>query len=366
MMKKLLAGLTLTTVAAFPLAIPHFLANAQESVFVTTQCPQATWMENYFINEFMPLSPTQVKKAEVFSNTVNVRTGAGFVSPIAFTLDKGEQVDILGEAWDRGCHQWMKVFVTGVTGEYWIRGDLLEDRPTGRIFAPPSPRVIEQCPQASWMRGVVIGEKAPLARADYRAARVRGNGVNVRLGAGLEAEVEATANLNTPVLVSGEAWDRGCNQWMEVEIEGRSGRWIHGEYIQYISELDRNSASNNRVSASPNTLGVGGIGEGPPPESFRPRTPVISLCPQATWTAGYYIHELIPLAASQYRSAIVAGDRVQARRGAGFAFDSVTILERGEPVIVTGEAWDQGCNQWMQVQARGRRNWIHGDLLQNL
>lgn len=365
MMKKLLAGLTLTTVAAFPLAIPHLLASAQDSVFVTTQCPQATWMTDYFINEFMPLSPTQVKKADVFSNTVDVRTGAGFASRIAFTLDQGEQVDILGEAWDRGCNQWMKVSIARTTGEYWIHGDLLKIRPTGRIFAPSSPRVLEQCPQASWMRGVLIGEKAPLARADYRAARVSGNGVNVRRGADLEAEVEATANLNTPVLVSGEAWDGGCNQWMEVEIEGRSGRWIHGQYIEYVSTLDRNSASNNRVSASPNTLGEG-IGEGPPTESFRPRTPVISLCPQASWTAGYHIHELIPLAARQYRSAITAGDRVQVRRGAGFAFDSVTMLERGEPVIVTGEAWDQDCNQWMQVQARGRRNWIHGDLLQNL
>jgi hypothetical protein len=31
---------------------------------------------------------------------------------------------------------------------------------------------------------------------------------------------------------------------------------------------------------------------------------------------------------------------------------------------VTGEAWDSACNQWMQVQVEGDRNWVSGKHIQ--
>ncbi|HEY9738333.1 MAG TPA: SH3 domain-containing protein, partial [Trichocoleus sp.] len=103
----------------------------------------------------------------------------------------------------------------------------------------------------------------------------------------------------------------------------------------------------------------GGADEAPDPF----KTPVANLCPNATWAAGYYIGELMPLKPEQYRSAVVVGDDTNVRDGAGFESRTVLTLDRNAPVTIVGEAWDSGCNQWMQVQINSKRHWMNGNTL---
>lgn len=92
-------------------------------------------------------------------------------------------------------------------------------------------------------------------------------------------------------------------------------------------------------------------------------TPVLQQCPQATWTNGYHIWEVIPLSPNQYKTAVVAADGVRVRSGAGMDALTLETFNKGVNVTVTGEAWDMACNQWMRVRFRGGSAWIHGDYL---
>ncbi|MEM9809423.1 MAG: SH3 domain-containing protein, partial [Cyanobacteria bacterium P01_D01_bin.56] len=89
-------------------------------------------------------------------------------------------------------------------------------------------------------------------------------------------------------------------------------------------------------------------------------------CPQATWTNGYRIGELISLHSSQYKPAVVSRDLSRVRAGAGFSSRIIFTMNPGEQVTVTGEAWDIGCNQWMQVIVGEGSYWIHADNLRLL
>ncbi|MEM0981852.1 MAG: SH3 domain-containing protein [Cyanobacteria bacterium P01_H01_bin.58] len=91
--------------------------------------------------------------------------------------------------------------------------------------------------------------------------------------------------------------------------------------------------------------------------------PVLLQCPEATWTNGYHIWELIPLDSNDYKSAVVAGDEVLVRSGAGMESSISGSFNRGTRVTVTGEAWDMDCNQWMRIRFRGGSAWVHGDYL---
>ncbi|MEM8545017.1 MAG: hypothetical protein AAGF66_13630 [Cyanobacteria bacterium P01_H01_bin.119] len=88
--------------------------------------------------------------------------------------------------------------------------------------------------------------------------------------------------------------------------------------------------------------------------------PVVSQCPQATWAEGYHIHELIPLGPLQYKTAAIAHDFSNVRYSVGFASQVAFTMNTDEDVLVTGEAWDMSCNQWMQIRIGNRRYWTHG------
>ncbi|NER81755.1 MAG: hypothetical protein F6K42_19770 [Leptolyngbya sp. SIO1D8] len=95
-------------------------------------------------------------------------------------------------------------------------------------------------------------------------------------------------------------------------------------------------------------------------------TPVMAQCPAATWTVGYNLWELIPLAESQYKSAIVTDPFTPIRAGMGFESTVLFNAEVGTQVTVIGEAWDTGCNQWMYVRINEGLHWVHGDRLRLL
>ena len=96
--------------------------------------------------------------------------------------------------------------------------------------------------------------------------------------------------------------------------------------------------------------------------------PVTEVCPEATWADGYRLWELMALPEDQYKRAEVIGDPSNVRRGAGFESEVAFTLGAGSQVTITGETWDGGCNQWMQVQigVGDEIYWMHGNLLQNL
>ncbi|MEO0828468.1 MAG: SH3 domain-containing protein [Cyanobacteria bacterium J06639_14] len=114
------------------------------------------------------------------------------------------------------------------------------------------------------------------------------------------------------------------------------------------------------IAFSATMLLAGGVAQAQTP------IPVMAQCPQATWTNGYRIGELIPLHSSQYKPAVVSRDLSRVRAGAGFSSRIIFTMNPGEQVTVTGEAWDIGCNQWMQVIVGEGSYWIHADNLRLL
>jgi uncharacterized protein YgiM (DUF1202 family) len=93
-------------------------------------------------------------------------------------------------------------------------------------------------------------------------------------------------------------------------------------------------------------------------------TPVVNLCPQATWTVGYDIGEFIPLAQSQYKTGLVTRGPSHVRSGAGFESAVLLTLDPGSQVTIIGEAWDGGCNHWLRIMVESELYWMHGSQLQ--
>ena len=105
------------------------------------------------------------------------------------------------------------------------------------------------------------------------------------------------------------------------------------------------------------------LGFGVPKVMAETPMPVMDICPQATWTQGYNLWELISLDASQHRIATVIDGPVNVRTGIGFDAPVAFTLNTGVRVRVEGESWDTGCNQWMYVRVEGSLYWIHGNFL---
>lgn len=202
------------------------------------------------------------------------------------------------------------------------------------------------CPsQPTWTAGFTFYERILLSNSQFKTATVNADIAKVRQGTGMESPTAFTLNRGATVTIIGEAWDRGCNQWMEIST-AEGSRWIHGDLLAIQDSL----------------VNVGPVGpdEVAPPE----QTLITDKCPQAVWTEGFRFYELIALAESQYRPSVVTRNGVYLRAGVGFEAPEVETLGKGTPVIVTGEAWDSGCNQWMQVQVDGKRRWVSGDFIQ--
>jgi uncharacterized protein YraI len=204
------------------------------------------------------------------------------------------------------------------------------------------------CPsKPTWAAGFTFYERIPLGEGQFKTATVNADLANVRQGVGLESPKVFTLNRGATVTITGEAWDRGCNQWMEVSTD-EGTRWIHGDLL-----LLQDSQFN-----------VGPIDPLEEPLAA-PALPFITTqCLNAGWTEGFRFYELIALAEGQYRPSVVTGNGVRLRAGVGFDAPEVQTLSKGTPIIVTGEAWDSGCNQWMQVQVNGGRHWVSGRHIQ--
>lgn len=338
----------MSAVVLLPAAMPLPLAEAQLQVPVQQQCPQATWVGDYAIGELIPLGTGNYKSARVRVDNARVRDGYGFDAGVKTTLDKGVPLTVLGETWDGGCNQWMQVQTAN--GVHWMHGSIVELTPAnyqGPVPSTPSvdsQMVSVRCPDATWAEGFQIGELIALAPDQYKRAEVVGSPSNGRSGAGFNSPVVATLSKGNPVTVMGEAWDGGCNQWMQVQVDNRV-LWMHSSTLQ-LTPLP---------PPTPSGQGNGGTDD-----------LVADLCPNTPWTVGYRINELIPLEASKYHTAVATANGVRVRTQAGFSGAVKHHLNAGDPVLITGEAWDNSCNQWIQVQMGSDRYWVNGNLLRNL
>lgn len=100
--------------------------------------------------------------------------------------------------------------------------------------------------------------------------------------------------------------------------------------------------------------------------SAQAQIPVLYMCPEAYWTEGYHIWELIPLDPEQYKLASVIEGPSDVRSGVGFDAEVIASLESGAEVTIIGEAWDMGCNHWLRVLINGEPYWMAGRDLQLL
>lgn len=352
MFKPLMTGVTACAVILTAAGLAQRLADAQEPApLEPSQCPgQPAWTVGFGFYERIELSPGQYRTAMVNGQRADVYTGAGFESEKAgFVLQKGDRVEIVGEAWDRGCHQWMEVQTD--RGMFWMHGNTLADAPQ----SVGSEGVQQVCPEVTWAGDHLIGELISLAPGQYKAAVVTGNGVNVRDRPGRDANAPFTLNQGSTVMVMGETFDNNCDQWMQVTTDRQSGIfWIHGSYIA--------------VQEEPGGIGPVDTVEGTDPvgriDSPSGQPLITAVCPNAPWTEGFRFYELIALAADQHHTKRVTANDVRLRAGVGFDAPAVKQLDQGAPVVVIGEAWDRGCNQWMQVQTGGDRLWVSGNYIQ--
>jgi hypothetical protein len=103
-------------------------------------------------------------------------------------------------------------------------------------------------------------------------------------------------------------------------------------------------------------------------DSAHAAIPIVEQCPDATWTEGYSIWDLIPLAPEQYKPAVVFGGSGDIRGGVGYDSPVLFQISEGSRVTIIGEAWDMGCNQWTKIRIGmdGNEYWIHGFQLQML
>ncbi|WP_346294106.1 hypothetical protein [Sphaerothrix gracilis] len=91
---------------------------------------------------------------------------------------------------------------------------------------------------------------------------------------------------------------------------------------------------------------------------------ITEICPDVTWADGFRIGELVPLAPHQYHAAVTI-TTTPLRAGYGFESEIITDLTVGTKVMVRGEVWDMGCNQWMVV-SEDPQMFVHGNALLNL
>jgi uncharacterized protein YgiM (DUF1202 family) len=210
------------------------------------------------------------------------------------------------------------------------------------------------CPQQpAGVSGVEFDELVAYSSNHHRSAWVSSREANVRRGHGF-APVDRTLPRGAKVLVTGEAWDSACNRWMQVRIDNGS-YWMHGSTLAF---------------ATPAT------GEGPPMGSGSQAAPLSTpppadsnfiqdRCPrtqQYSWTEGYELYEIIDTIPDQ--TVQVIKDNSELRENPGQSHRVVGQLDQGQRVIKLGEAWDNGCKQWIQVRFNGNEYWMDGHTLQ--
>ncbi|HSM81524.1 MAG TPA: SH3 domain-containing protein, partial [Nodosilinea sp.] len=221
------------------------LSSGTGNVGVAEVCTGITWAGEALIDELIPLAPTQYKRAVVTSDGVNVRERHGLDSKAPFTLNRGAQVEIMGETFDSNCEQWVQVTTDRELGIFWINGKFLAEPaatatgpgdddpvPIVELNTPPEQTLITAvCPDAPWTTGFYFFELIALAEEDYRPSKVMGDDVRLRSGVGFDAAEVGRLSKGTPLIVTGEAWDSGCNQWMQVQVNG-SRSWVSGKLIE--------------------------------------------------------------------------------------------------------------------------------------
>jgi uncharacterized protein YgiM (DUF1202 family) len=347
MVKYLVMGGAVSAATLLPAGLTWWLAQAQAQPVVPVQCPQTpVWMQEFEFQELMQLNPQQYRSARVNVREGNVRDRAGFESNVAFTLPQNATVKVIGEAWDTGCNQWMRVRTD--RGDFWMNGNILayEEGESGPM--PELQKVTTVCPKADWMEPFRLFELNALDPSQYRLAKVNiRNGANVREGAGFDSPVAFALPRDTTVTVMGEAWDGACNQWMKVNTD-RGNFWMHGNTLAY-GGFDPMLPAMLPPTATPE------------PDGWGVDPMVVELCPKAVWAEGYRINDLIPLAERQFHTALASENNTHLRNKAGFESDIVATVNNGEPMTVVGEAWDIGCNQWMRVEWNGQQFWVYGN-----
>jgi hypothetical protein len=219
---------------------------------------------------------------------------------------------------------------------------------TSHVVNAQADDVVNLCPQQpEWAQGVPFYEY--LSHGDsQKSAWIVSEYAVVKDGPGMSKGELGRLPQNTKVLVTGEAWDNGCNRWMKVEDEYGSA-WIHGSDLAY---------------APSNTIGP--VDELPPPEPKSEEPFIQDVCPNAQdadWTEGYTLYETIPHSSATSKQ-IISNDGANLRSGSGMSHEVLKAFPRGTTVTISGEKWDRGCKQWMQVEVDGMSGWMDGYTLQ--
>lgn len=241
MVKYLVMGAAVGAAILLPAGFALWLAHAQEQPAVPLQCPQnPVWMEGFGFQNLVKLNPRQYRSARVNVSDGRVRDRAGFESNVAFTLPRNATVTVIGEAWDTGCNQWMRVRTD--RGDYWMHGNTLADDPSLSAIGPvdePVPVTIsttallitDLCPKAVWTEGYRINQPIPLAKSQFHSAVANENNTQLRRQARFDAPAMVTLNAGEPMTIVGETWDGDCTQWMQVQFQGEP-YWVHGNLVR--------------------------------------------------------------------------------------------------------------------------------------
>ena len=341
----------------------------------------------YMVAEFVTITNdntaagdySEAKNGVVNDDYVYVRTGAGTQNSKVTSLRKNTAVTVVGEAKDSLGTVWYKIKFSG--GEGYMRHDFIDIKTSSNTNNNNS------------NTNTSYAEKK---------GKVKESSVNVRKGAGTNNSIVACLAKNTAVTIVGEAKDSSGAVWYKIKFSGGEGYMRHDFItIESGSSSNNNSSNNSSSNSGSYTEKAGKVngnnvnirkGAGTSNQivgslSTGAAVTVIGEAKDSSGAVWYkikysggqgYMHSsyvtittgstssgstATPTPTPSYtaKKAVVNGDYVYVRTGAGTSNSKKTSLMKNAAITVIGEAKDSSGDLWYKIQYSGGEGYMFSE-----
>lgn len=306
---------------------------------------------------------TATGKVNVGTSYLNVRSGVGTSygylkdsNGKQVTLSDGAEVKITGKGTDSSGAVWYRISINGLTG--YVYGAYIDVTASGST-----------------------------STTEGKSAKVTGNYVNIRSGAGTSYSSVGGAPQNAAITVYETKTDSQGNTWYKVKYGNITGYMI-AEYIQLddeakIDETLYSTSKPGKVNAELLRVRKG------PGTSYDTVTNIalntaVTLLGEVTDSTGtkwyklkysggegYAMAEYITITTDNTQSGttyeskngVVNDDYVNVRSGAGTNYSAKTSLRKDTAVTITGEAKDGSGATWYKIKYSGGEGYIRSDFV---
>ena len=341
----------------------------------------------YMVAEFVTITNdntaagdySEAKNGVVNDDYVYVRTGAGTQNSKVTSLRKNTAVTVVGEAKDSSGTVWYKIKFSG--GEGYMRHDFIDIKTSSNTNNNNS--------------------NTDTSYAEKKG-KVKESSVNVRKGAGTNNSIVACLAKNTAVTIVGEAKDSSGAVWYKIKFSGGEGYMRHDFItIESGSSSNNNSSNNSSSNSGSYTEKAGKVngnnvnirkGAGTSNQivgslSTGAAVTVIGEAKDSSGAVWYkikysggqgYMHSsyvtittgstssgstATPTPTPSYtaKKAVVNGDYVYVRTGAGTSNSKKTSLMKNAAITVIGEAKDSSGDLWYKIQYSGGEGYMFSE-----